>query len=130
MRKSKFFVKIKKANFIVPFFSAIVIVAPLSAFGSVVSATLCDGTTEVCNRGYKYACPNGNTSLYCPTGWTLSGSTCSRSNTTSSDSTGNYKMEYTSCSASTKTCYSGSSTSSTSGIGATLCFACQVSPVS
>jgi len=46
-------------------------------------------------------CTNGQTgsSYSCPDGYTLSGTTCSRADTTSSDETGTYVISYDTCNA-------------------------------
>lgn len=50
-------------------------------------------------------CPTGATGYSCPTYWTLSGTTCTRSSETGSDSKGSYTVFYGSCDATTVNCY-------------------------
>lgn len=62
-------------------------------------STFCTSMT----RG-KYCCPNGTyqTSYSCPSGWSLSGTYCSRADRTLSDSTGTYVQSYSGCNATSK----------------------------
>lgn len=55
---------------------------------------------DTCASG-QFCCPNDNymTSYSCPTGYTLSGTTCSRSATSGSDDTGYYTQNYGTCDA-------------------------------
>ena len=78
-----------------------VVLATVQTHAAQVSScyTVTDFNTE-CTSGS--CCPNGNYMLKysCPSGWTLSGTTCVRSgSTTGSDSTGTYKLTYGSCDA-------------------------------
>jgi len=94
-----------------------------------ITPTICMTASDVCNSNLLnavYACPSGETKKTCPSGWSLSGSTCSRSATTGSDSTGTYEMTYTSCAATTIQCYESSTTDKVSG-GQQLCIKCKVS---
>ena len=51
-------------------------------------------------------CDNGsNTTYYCPSGWTVSGTTCVRSDTAGNDSTGSYVISYDTCDATPEIVY-------------------------
>ncbi len=126
MQKCGIFLKRCQTKKTLVFFLGLGLFVPVQAFalttGGDISVTLpcksvtecCDGTGSLIVGGSanipKYCCETGETELRCPSGWTRSGSTCSRSATTSSDSTGSYKVTYTSCTADTIRCAAGSST--------------------
>ena len=91
----------------------LVMISP-SAFAVAVTTCL---TKDLVCASSTYACP-GSTRKTCPEGWTLSGSQCVRSgSTTGSDTTGNYTTTYTSCAAKETTCY-------TAGSASKSCFQC------
>lgn len=66
-------------------------------------------------------CPTGATGYTCPSGWTESGGTCTRSQGTGSDVRGTYTVTYGSCAATTINCYMLSSTDMGTGC---LCLDC------
>lgn len=57
-----------------------------------------------------YCCKSG-TAKTCPSGWTASGSTCTRASTTGSDTYGYYTQTYGTCDATEEQCYENSSSS-------------------
>ncbi len=70
------------------------------AFGAVTTCMSYENCTKsmLCS-GDAMCCPTGNmgTTKSCPTGWGLSGSTCTRSATNGSDSSGYYTQTYGTC---------------------------------
>jgi len=94
-----------------------------STSGELSDITTCNtSSSSVCSgKNGGYACPNGD--YKCPSGYTLSGTRCSRSSSsTGSDSTGSYTTTYTTpCDASP--CLEWSSTEKFSG-GISQCSAC------
>lgn len=64
-------------------------------------------------------CETGFSEYVCPTGWTVSGSTCSRASTTGSDLSGYYTQEYGTCAATLTKCYKTSTTSDRNPDGST-----------
>lgn len=100
--------------------------SPGAFCAQVQSCTSQNEFPSVCTQG-QYCCPNNNYKLTysCPSGWSLSETTCSRNSTTGSDDTGYYTQEYGSCTAtsSQQTCCTVNTTGQTSG-GIQTCIQC------
>lgn len=69
---------------------------------NLARAACVDLNTCLENAASGYCCCNSGTShseYYCDAGYTLSGTTCSRADTTGSDETGTYVISYGTCDA-------------------------------
>ena len=97
------------------FIAALILVIPISSANSA-SLLGCDTSSE-CRKKTTSASPyccKGRTEKTCPIGWTVSGTTCTRSSTSGSDSYGYYTQAYGTCETTEKTCYTPSNKSTNS----------------